>query len=93
MMRLLFNEVSSTIRRDLIDTLEKAITFAEYDDDFEYAVRDLMCDLILNLSEEEGKRFSRDIEYIETYINHFCVSRSRTYDVFQRFLIENRRSR
>lgn len=89
-MRELFNEVSSSIRNELFSVVDRAILLAEDSDDFECAVRNLMCNLIMNLSEEEGQTLSRDIEYIEAYLSHFCVSRSKTYNLFKNYL-KNRR--
>lgn len=85
-MRELFNEVSSSIRNELVEVVEQAILLAEDSDDFERAVRNLMCNLIINLSEEEGKSLPRDIEYINAYLSHFCVSHSRTYNLFKNYL-------
>jgi len=90
-MRGLFNELSSTIRGDLVDFVEEAVSFAEYNDDnddndFERGVRNLMCELIMNLSDQEGQSLERDIKYIRDYMNSFCVSQSRTYGVFKTYL-------
>ena len=92
LMRELFNELSSSIRGDLVDVVEEAVSFAEYNDknddnDFERGVRNLMCELIMNLSDKEGQSLERDIKYIKNYMNNgFCVSQSRTYGVFKTYL-------